>query len=114
MKKNTKKLPTLTKSEHEILDRTAKLAKCLSNPKRLAMMIALHEGEQTVGDLAEHLNIASQIVSIEMRIMKSLGAVSARREHPKVFYRLADESIGQAAVLLFDAMHKKPKKSSKS
>ena len=100
MKKPTKRLPPLSPSGYEELERGAAIAKCLANPKRLGIVEALAVAERTVGDLARHLGIASQVVSVELRIMKELGAVSARREHPEVYYRLADGRLSDAAMLL--------------
>lgn len=100
MKKATKRLPPLSPAGYEELERGAAIAKCLANPKRLGIIEALQAAERTVGDLARHLGIASQVVSVELRIMKELGAVAARREHPEVYYKLADPRLSEAAKLL--------------
>ena len=100
MKKSTKRLPPLSPTGYEELERGAAIAKCLANPKRLGIIEALAASERTVGDLARHLGIASQVVSVELRIMKELGAVAARREHPEVYYKLADPRLSDAARLL--------------
>lgn len=100
MKKSTKRLAPLGTQAFGELERGAAIAKCLANPKRLGIIEALAGAERTVGDLARHLNIASQVVSVELRIMKELGAVAARREHPEVYYKLADVRLNEAAKLL--------------
>ncbi len=104
MEKHTKRLAPLGAQASEELERAAALAKCLSNPKRLAIVQALAQAERTVGDLAHHLGIASQVVSVELRIMKQVGAVTSRREHPEVYYRLVDARLGQAAKLMQQAL----------
>jgi DNA-binding transcriptional ArsR family regulator len=100
MKKPTKRLAPLSPQDYEELERGAALAKCLANPKRFGIIEALAVSERTVGDLARHLGIASQVVSVELRIMKELGAVVARREHPEVYYRLTDPRLSKCTQLL--------------
>jgi DNA-binding transcriptional ArsR family regulator len=100
MKKPTKRLAPLSPSGYEELEQGAAIAKCLANPKRLGIIEALSLAERTVGDLARHLGIASQVVSVELRIMKELGAVESRREHPEVYYKIADMRLNEAAKLL--------------
>jgi len=100
MKKYTKKLVPLSPTDRQVLKRASTLAKCLANPKRLGIVAALTQAERTVGDLATHLGIASQVVSVELRIMREMGAVSARREHPEVYYHLTDTRLSQAARLI--------------
>lgn len=107
MEKHTKRLSPLSPSGYDELEHSAALAKCLSNPKRLAIVQALAQTERTVGDLAHHLGIASQVVSVELRIMKQVGAVEARRQHPEVYYSLTDARIGQAAKLLQQVMNRR-------
>jgi len=97
MKKHTKRLAPLNAQGHGDLERAAAIAKCLANPKRFGIIEALAATERTVGDLARHLGIASQVVSVELRIMKQLGAVAARREHPEVYYHLADNRLAEAS-----------------
>lgn len=97
-----KKLGKLSDSAMAEIERAATLAKCLSNGKRLAIVLALQSGERTVGELAQHLNIASQVVSVELRIMKRVGAVVARRQHPEVFYRLSDQKLAAASKLVIE------------
>src|SRR5580692_5989119 len=106
MKKDTRRLLPLNGLAFEELERRAALAKCLDNPKRLGIVEALGQGERTVGELARHLGIASQVVSVELRIMKEVGAVSARREHPEVYYHLVDARLGTAARLMHQASGK--------
>jgi ArsR family transcriptional regulator len=103
MKKHTKRLVPMGQQAHDALERAAAIAKCLANPKRFGIIEALATSERTVGDLARHLGIASQVVSVELRIMKEFGAVASRREHPEVFYRLADERLIEAARLIRQA-----------
>ena len=109
---SAKKLARLSDTAHGEIERAASLAKCLSNAKRLAIVLALSQGERTVGELAGHLGIASQVVSVELRIMKQVGAVTSRRQHPEVYYRLADGKLSSSARLVMDqaAKHKNGKK----
>src|SRR4051794_40544705 len=103
MKKHTKRLTPLNAQSYGDLERAAAIAKCLANPKRFGIIEALAQSERTVGDLARHLGIASQVVSVELRIIKELGAVAARREPPEFYSRLADQRLADASRLIRNA-----------
>ena len=61
-----------------------------SSPVRLQMMILLGDGEQSVGALAEQLNVSMANVSQHLRLMRNQGAVGFRREGKTVYYRVAN------------------------
>lgn len=99
---STKKLNKLSDSAFGEIERAASLAKCLSNGKRLAIVLALGQTERTVGELATYLGIASQVISVELRIMKQVGAVASRRQHPEVYYRLSNNNLAAAGKLVME------------
>ncbi|MEA1921295.1 MAG: metalloregulator ArsR/SmtB family transcription factor [Pseudomonadota bacterium] len=61
-----------------------------SSPVRLRIMSILGAGEQSVGELAEQLDVSMANVSQHLRLMRNQGAVGFRREGKTVYYRVAN------------------------
>lgn len=65
----------------------------LADPRRRAIVEALLEEEQAVGDLVGRLPIAQSGVSRHLRILKDAGVVQARAEGQRRVYSLRPESF---------------------
>jgi ArsR family transcriptional regulator, lead/cadmium/zinc/bismuth-responsive transcriptional repressor len=77
-------------------DLTAQLAeifKALADPTRVRILHALSHAELCVGDLAAVLGMTESAVSHQLRLLRSLRVVRARREGKQVFYTLDDEHV---------------------
>jgi DNA-binding transcriptional ArsR family regulator len=72
-------------------------AKALADPTRLALAVALREGEELcVCDLAWIAGRAENLVGHHLRALRVAGLASARRDGKIVFYTLTD--AGRALV----------------
>lgn len=70
----------------------------LSNPTRVALLYALRAGgESPVGELAERTGVTPSAASQQLRILRHLRLVIARREGRSVLYSLHDDHV--AALL---------------
>lgn len=67
--------------------------KALGHPVRLAILDALREGELSVGNLCEALELDQSGVSQQLAILRNRGFVDTRREKTVVFYRAADLEV---------------------
>lgn len=67
--------------------------KGLSDPSRLRLLTILFEGETTVNELAEQCGLSPSATSHQLRVLRNLRFVSARREGQQVNYRISDEHI---------------------
>ena len=77
----------------ERADRLARRAKALSDPTRLALAVALAEGgELCVCDLSWVLERAENLVSHHLRVLRSEGLVSFRREGKMVMYEVTERA----------------------
>jgi len=65
----------------------------LSDPTRVRMVSALMSGELCVVDLASILGMTQSAISHQLRILRSLHIVRARKEGRVVYYRLEDQHI---------------------
>jgi DNA-binding transcriptional ArsR family regulator len=84
----------------ERLEELARAAKAFGDPTRLAVAIALRDGEEAcVCDLGWVLGHDEKLVSHHLRQLKSAGLARSRREGKMVMYELTDR-----ARLLLDAL----------
>ena len=83
------------KIESETMERAADqasdLLKALSNRHRLLMICQLIDGERSVGQLAEFLNLRESTVSQHLALLRKDGLVAARRDAQTIYYSIASE-----------------------
>jgi ArsR family transcriptional regulator, lead/cadmium/zinc/bismuth-responsive transcriptional repressor len=75
------------------VERLAEIFKALGDPTRVRLLTALATAELCVCDLATLLGLTESAVSHQLRLLRSLRVVCARRDGRMVFYRLDDEHI---------------------
>lgn len=83
----------------------ANVCKGLGDPKRLMLIDALRDGERSVTELTEALEIPQANVSQHLAILRDKGLVRTRKEAQKVYYTLTSQKIVQAMDLMRDVMH---------
>ncbi|PZS34313.1 MAG: transcriptional regulator [Pseudonocardiales bacterium] len=88
-------------------DLLAKYFRGLGDPTRVRILALLTEhGELPVGELVARLGQSQPKVSNHLACLRWCGFVATRREHPSVFYRVADgrveQLLGLARELLDD------------
>lgn len=76
----------------------AEVIGALSNPSRVALLYALREGGGSpVAELAERAGVTPSAASQQLRVLRHLRLVVARREGRSVLYSLHDDHV--AALL---------------
>jgi ArsR family transcriptional regulator, virulence genes transcriptional regulator len=93
-----------SKTTDLLYERQARLCQVLADPKRLRLLDALRDGERSVGDLADHLDVAYPNVSQHLNVMRDAGLVATRRDGTSVFYRLAYPQILQACDIVHQVL----------
>ncbi len=78
----------------------ADFLKSLANEHRLVILCALVEGEKSVGDLQEELGMRQPHLSQQLSRLRLGGLVETRREAQVIFYRLANDAIGEIIPIL--------------
>lgn len=73
----------------------AELFKALADPTRVRMISILAHTEMCVGDLCLALEMSQPAVSYQLRILRTLRIVRARKEGKHVFYTLDDDHVYQ-------------------
>lgn len=90
---------TLPASDAE-RQRTANVARALSDPKRLCVLETLASGERSVSELSRDVGCQVPNMSQHLSVLRSAGLVIARREGTTIFYSLADARVLDAYRLM--------------
>lgn len=84
--------------EHAV--QAAQLLKSLSNENRLMILCSLIDGELSVSQLNDLIDLSQSALSQHLAALREAGLVSTRREAQTIYYRLqGDEAIQVIAVL---------------
>jgi chemotaxis signal transduction protein/DNA-binding transcriptional ArsR family regulator len=75
-------------------DIIASLFQGFVDPIRVRLLLALGDGEVTVGELARRVGQPQPKVSTHLARLRAAGLVETRREHRLVHYRTADDRVG--------------------
>lgn len=83
-------------------DQASDLLKALSNRHRLLIICQLIDGERSVGELADFLDLRDSTVSQHLALLRKDGLVSARREAQTIFYSIASEPAREVLKTLYE------------
>jgi ArsR family transcriptional regulator len=73
----------------------AEFFRILGHPVRVRILELLREGERTVGDLQQQLQLDSSGTSQHLGVLRKQGILDGRREGTSVFYSVRDPRIFQ-------------------
>lgn len=86
------------KSNELVMD----MLKALADESRLALLRLLNEGERTVGDLAEKVNLGEPTVSHHLAKLRAAGLVTLRMAGNQRFYRVHGDGLARFKRLVAD------------
>ncbi|RTH98491.1 transcriptional regulator [Thermus scotoductus] len=72
----------------EDLEHVLRIFSALAEATRLRIALGLLEGEESVGRLAQRLQLPQSTTSRHLAVLRGAGVVAARRQGIQVFYRL--------------------------
>jgi ArsR family transcriptional regulator len=82
--------------DHQTAARTAELFAMFSDPNRVRILSALLETEElNVGALAACLGMTESAISHQLRSLRQMRIVRARKDGRQVFYAIDDEHVAQ-------------------
>lgn len=90
--------------EREFVDLHAAVCQALADPKRLLILNSLRDGERSVGDLVEELDLPQPNVSQHLAVLRERGMVETRRDGQRVLYSVAYPQVIKAMDLLREVM----------
>jgi len=90
--------------EREVLELQADVCLALANYRRLQILGLLKDGERSVGQMLEKIEINKANMSQHLSILKQKGLLVSRREGTMVYYRLASPRITEACSIMRDVL----------
>ena len=78
------------------------LLKALSHENRLMILCILADGEKSVGEIQEIMDMRQPSVSQQLVRLKYDGIVNARREGRTIYYSIGSKEAKQVVSLLYE------------
>lgn len=76
--------------------------RALSNEDRLLLLCQLSQGESSVSELEEALDIRQPTLSQQLGVLRNEGLVNTRREGKRIYYSIADREMLVLLATLYD------------
>jgi DNA-binding transcriptional ArsR family regulator len=86
--------PLVRGIDQEVLSRAADIIKMLGHCERLKIVEVLEQGEASVSDIQQALDLPQAIVSQHLARMRGANIVAARRDGNFVYYRITEPKVG--------------------
>ncbi len=87
--------------EEQVL-RAADFLKALANPNRLLILCFLRDGEFSVRELEEKLDLRQPTLSQQLARLREDDLVATRRDGKQIYYSLASDEVRRTIALLDD------------
>ncbi len=86
-------MPAQTTLPESTVQQLADLFSALSDPTRVRLIACLTDGEKNVGELAEAVSMSESAVSHQLRGLRQMKLVKARKSGRYVYYSLDDDHV---------------------
>lgn len=80
----------------------ARLMKTVGNENRLMVLCALGEGELSVGELLERVDLSQSALSQHLAVLRREELVKTRREAQSIYYSLSSSIAGKLVEFLYN------------
>ncbi len=90
--------------------RASDFLKALAHESRLLMLCILAEGEKSVSELEQELELRQPTVSQQLARLRADGLVSTRRDGKVVYYSLASDEARTVIGAIYDVFCRKLRK----
>ncbi len=97
-----------TEKMSQAADGAVGLLQSLGNKSRLMIMCQLIDGEKSVGQLAELLQVRESTVSQHLALLRKDRLVTTRRQGQTIFYAIASEPARRLLETLYEIYCPKP------
>jgi DNA-binding transcriptional ArsR family regulator len=99
--KANKRLVDLTDLQDRASE-VSELLKTLAHPMRLMIVCTLIQGEYSVGELEEKLDIHQPNLSQQLTVLREAEIVETRREGKQIYYKLTAQKAERLVGALYD------------
>lgn len=79
--------------DKETLAKIADLFKAFGDPTRVEILSLLVDGEHCVNDITQAVEVSQSAISHQLRILKQMHLIKARRDGKNILYSLADDHV---------------------
>ncbi len=90
--------------------RASDFLKALAHESRLMMLCILAEGEKSVGELEDILELRQPTVSQQLARLRADGLVTTRRDGKAIYYSLASDEARVVIGAIYDVFCRKARK----
>ena len=98
----TNEISSKTMEMHEAATTASSILKTLSHKDRLLILCPLKEGERSVGELAELLNLQQSPLSQHLARMRKEGLVNTRREAQTIYYSICSKEASKLIETVYE------------
>ena len=84
----------------EHAEAASSLLKTIGNPVRLMILCTLLQGEFTVGELNERIELSQSSLSQHLAVLRREGLVRTRRDAQTIFYSLESDEVKSVMACL--------------
>ena len=85
-KSSSQTVPSLASQMDAQVEAAAELLKSMANPQRLRVLCLLLEGERSVGQINEQIELSQSALSQHLAVLRESQLVNTRREAQTVYY----------------------------
>ena len=86
---------------HAYVETASQLLKAIASPTRLMLLCALADGEKSVSELTEALDMRQATVSQHLARLRQEGLVVTRRDAQTIYYSIADVTADSIVQVLY-------------
>ena len=90
--------------------RASAFLKALAHESRLIILCILAQGEKSVSELEQELNLRQPTVSQQLARLRADGLVSTRRDGKTIYYSLASDEARTIIGAIYDVFCKRPRR----
>jgi DNA-binding transcriptional ArsR family regulator len=90
--------------------RASDFLKALAHESRLIILCILAQGEKSVSELEQELNLRQPTVSQQLARLRADGLVSTRRDGKVIYYSLASDEARIIIGAIYDVFCKRPRR----
>ena len=90
--------------------RASDFLKTLAHESRLIILCILAQGEKSVSELEQELNLRQPTVSQQLARLRADGLVSTRRDGKTIYYSLASDEARIVIGAIYDVFCKRPRR----
>lgn len=91
----------LSDRDRRIVERASPILRAMSHPIRLQALLLMREGEKSVSEINERVDISQSGLSQHLAVLRNAGLVETRRERQTIYYRLTDRQCATDVMDMF-------------